>query len=121
MMGFDFDAALNEADNIIFETFANVTVTVEGREEPVPGIFDNPAAISSLTGGGQVSDRDNELFIQSHNATGISRRTLVTLKFSDGTDKTYQVKNPEPDGSGLTKLPLGEFNGDKSTKPSIRY
>ncbi|HHY0435715.1 TPA: head-tail joining protein [Vibrio parahaemolyticus] len=118
---FDFESELREADNIIFETFANVSVMVEGREDLVPGIFDNPAAISSLTGGGQVSDCDNELFLQSHNAQGISRRTVVTLTFSDGTDKTYQVKNPEPDGSGLTKLPLGEFNGDKSIKPSIRY
>lgn len=120
-MGFDFDEALNQADNIIFDTLADVTVKVEGRQGTVPGIFDNPSAISSLTGGGQISDRDNELFIQSHNANGIERRTIVTLKFPDGSDKTYQVKNPEPDGSGITKLTLGEFNGDKSSKPSIQY
>ncbi|WP_341852008.1 head-tail joining protein [Vibrio vulnificus] len=118
---FDFESALNEADNIIFDTFSNVTVAIAGQEEPVPGIFDNPAAISSLTGGGQVSDVDNELFVQTHKAAGVSRRTVVTLRFSDGSEKVYQVINPEPDGSGLTKLTLGEFNGDKSTKPSIRY
>ena len=121
MMGFDFESALNEADDIIFETFANVSVSIEGRDDAVPGIFDNPSAISALTGGGQISDRDNELFLQSHNAAGIARRTVVTLTFSDGSDKTYQVKNPDPDGSGITKLTLGEFNGDKSSKPSIRY
>ncbi|WP_107193795.1 MULTISPECIES: head-tail joining protein [Photobacterium] len=118
---FDFESALKKADNIIFETFANVTVTIEGRDNPVPGIFDNPSAISSLPGGGQISDRDNELFLQSHNASGISRRTLVTLTFSDGTVKTYQVKNPEPDGTGLVKLTLGNHHGEQSQRSPIPY
>lgn len=80
------------------------------------GVFDDPFSLSQVGSGGRISDSSPELSLCDEDALGIEARQLVTIN-----GRQWLVVNPpEPDGTGITKLILGHYNGNQ-TKPTIRY
>ncbi|MDW2310625.1 head-tail joining protein [Vibrio sp. 1075] len=107
----DMDSALMAEFSVL------VTIHFESGDVAVNGVFDNPASLSKVSGGGFVADSEPELHLQDKDAQGIKTRHVVTI-----AGKQWMVLNPpEPDGTGMTKLTLGHHNGQESSKPSIQY
>lgn len=94
-----------------------VTIHLETGDRQASGIFDNPASLSKISGGGFVADSEPELHLQDKDAQGIKTRHVVTI-----SGKQWMVLSPpEPDGTGMTKLTLGHHDGQQTSKPSIQY
>ncbi|MEZ9525717.1 head-tail joining protein [Enterovibrio norvegicus] len=107
----DMDAAL------MAEFSIPVTLHLDTGDKPVQGIFDNPAAISDVDGGGYIASSEPTLHLHDHDVKGMAKRSLVTVK-----GKKWMVTRPlEPDGTGMTKLTLGHHDGKSASKSSIRY
>ncbi|WP_153448737.1 head-tail joining protein [Vibrio algicola] len=80
------------------------------------GVFDDPFSLSQVGSGGRISDSAPELSLRDEDALGIEARQLVTISGK----QWLVVTPPEPDGTGITKLILGNYSGEQS-KPVIRY
>ncbi|MCR9549012.1 head-tail joining protein [Vibrio antiquarius] len=107
-----------EMDSALMAEFSiPVIIHFSTGDRPVQGIFDNPASLSTVSGGGYIADSEPELYLQDKDANGINHRHLVTV----AGKQWLVVRPPEPDGTGMTKLTLGHYNGQQSSKPSIRY
>ena len=113
-----WENAVADMDSILIEEFSvQVTIHFGNNDITVNGIFDNPASLSTVSGGGYVADSDPELHLQDADASDINHRDLITV-----SGKVWMVtRPPESDGTGMTKLTLGHHNGKQSSKPSIQY
>ncbi|MBY7994819.1 hypothetical protein KW438_05170 [Vibrio fluvialis] len=113
-----WEDAVADMDSALMAEFSvSVTLHLEAGDSEVSGIFDNPSALSQLPNGGDVLDTEPELYLNDADAVSIERYQFVTI----GAVKWQIVKQPEPDGTGLTKLVLGTSNGQAAAKPNIRY
>ncbi|EPJ0793282.1 TPA: hypothetical protein I7181_18210 [Vibrio vulnificus] len=110
--------AVAEMDAALMAEFSiPVIIHSSTGDRQVNGIFDNPASLSKVSGGGFVSDTEPELHLQDKDAKGLKTRDIITI-----AGKQWMVVNPpEPDGTGMTKLTLGHHNGQQSSKSSISY
>ncbi|EJG1697261.1 hypothetical protein CDB74_RS17600 [Vibrio parahaemolyticus] len=107
-----------EMDVALMEEFSiPVTIHSNSGDRQVEGIFDNPASLSKVSGGGFVADSEPELHLQDKDAQGISTRDVVTI----AGKQWIVISPPEPDGTGMTKLTLGHHNGQQPSNTSISY
>ncbi|KDM92893.1 hypothetical protein EA58_03820 [Photobacterium galatheae] len=98
-----------------FGTQVSIHLNESVRE--IEGIFNNPASLSQIAGGGYVADSEPELYVLQTDADGISQRDTLTV-----AGLTWIVtKPPEPDGTGMTKLILGRHDEQQSPTTSIQY
>ncbi|GAA03227.1 head-tail joining protein [Photobacterium leiognathi] len=121
-MAFDFEATLAKADNIIMDTFGNVSVYIGESTDAIRAIFDDPMSKSALSAGGQIEYANCELSAKSHDVATVQRRTNLKLVF-DKTKITlsYIVENVYPDGSGMTRIVLEKNNGNQQRIPTLQY
>jgi hypothetical protein len=109
---------VSSRDKTSFHKFAvAVTIHFDSGNVPVNGIFDNPSTMIALPNGGDVRDSSPELYLQDTDAADVVKGLFVTVSGS----KWQVVKQPLPDGTGLTKLTLGHTNGETLETPTIRY
>jgi hypothetical protein len=94
-----------------------VTIHLNAGDRQAKGIFDNPASLSKVSGGGFVADSEPELYLQDKDAQGINARHIITI----AGKKWMVISPPEPDGTGMTKLTLGHHNGSQSRQSHIPY
>lgn len=85
--------------------------------KPVVGIYKNPQQTAKLKGGGFVEGNNASLLLPDSDAAGLNIRDCVTVAGSEW----QLVKQPVPEGSGLTRVYLGVKDAKQSTKPAIRY
>lgn len=94
----------------------DVVLHLPDGDKPVIGVFDNPFNLSEVGSGGLIADSNPELYLKDEDAVGLGMRSLVTV-----VGKQWAIVSPpQPDSTGLTKLILGNYNGNQ-TKPTIRY
>lgn len=109
---------ISEMDSALMAEFAvPVLLYTDNGIRSVDGVFDDPASFSRVSGGGFVSDSDPTLSVKDKDATGLKIRDKLNVAGKDW----IIVKPPAPDGTGMTKLTLGHFNGQKESKSSIQY
>ncbi len=116
-MSFWYDS-VNNMDNALMSEFSiSLIIHTSDGDREISGIFDNPMTLSSISGGGFVSDSKPELFVRDGDALGIEKRSLLTVD-----NRLWMVvASPESDGSGLTKIVLGAHDGQGSPDVTIRY
>ncbi|WP_105901427.1 head-tail joining protein [Vibrio gangliei] len=94
----------------------DVILHLASGDKSVIGVFDNPFSLSELGDGGRIADSSPELYLKDEDAVGLELRSLVTV-----VGKQWAIVSPpQPDSTGLTKLILGNYNGEQS-KPIIQY
>lgn len=113
-----WEDAVTDMDSALMAEFSvSVTLHLEAGDSEVRGIFDNPASLSNVSGGGFITDSEPEIYLNDQDAIGINHRDQITV-----SGKRWMViRPPESDGTGMTKLTLGNKNGQQSAKSSIQY
>ncbi|WP_114774480.1 head-tail joining protein [Vibrio cholerae] len=110
--------AVAEMDSALFGEFSEpVVLHLDNGDVSVTGLFDNPANVSTVKGGGWIATSEPELYLRDKDAKGLKIRQKLTV----AGHLWVVVKPPQPDGTGMTKLILGLHNGQQSSKPSISY
>lgn len=117
----EFDAVLDDADALVMDTMANVSVYIEDAPESVRGIFDQPSAISKLPNGGQIKTADYAVSVLTADATAIQRKTKLIIEHSDGSRQTFTVINPDECDFSMSKFTLKPADADSHTRPDFRY
>lgn len=113
-----WEQAVNDMDSALMAEFSvSVTLHLQAGDSVVSGILDNPSTASRLPNGGDTLDSDPKLNLSDADAALIERYQLITI----GAVQWQVVKEPVPDGTGLTQLVLGHSDGIEIEKPNIRY
>ena len=108
----DFGVFFNPKD---FGTPATLHLSVGDKQ--VTGIFNNPQQTAKLKGGGFVEGDKASLLIPDNDAAGLNVRDRVTVAGS----QWQLVRQPVPEGSGLTRVYLGAKDAKQSSNPAIQY
>ena len=115
--------ALNSADEIVYSTFNNVTLSAANKD-PIRGIFDAKPIESELDGGGQLSKFDATVSIQEKHIAFVSKRLPITVTFDNGDVEYYRISEfyPSKDGEIMITLSIdSEPTNEQKSKPDIRY
>jgi hypothetical protein len=108
----DFGVFFNPKD---FGTPATLHLPVGDKQ--VTGIFNNPQQTAKLKGGGFVEGDKASLLLPDNDAAGLNVRDRVTVAGS----QWQLVRQPVPEGSGLTRVYLGAKDAKQSSNPAIQY
>lgn len=117
-----FEAALEQADNVIFDTFSNASIKC--GDVTCRGILDFPLSVKKLKNdAGEIADCDYKLSVASSDvkSAGITKRSTLEITMGDGTELSlYVLHKPEDDGDGMSEMQLGVQSGSTG-RPNIQY
>ncbi|GEM_PF-992122 len=110
-----YDDDLRAGDEDMLQEFGR-PVRLPGRADPITAIFNEPYTRTDLPHSGFITGTVTSITAQSDSVTGLAARTVIqvpkrrapdeagNLVWTDWTD--YVVKEPQPDGTGLTVIYL---------------
>lgn len=112
-----YDDDLNAGDEQMLEAFGR-PVRLPNRADPIIAIFNEPYARTDLpsSGAGFITGTVTSITVKSGSVDGIAKRDVIqvpkkreldekgNLVWGSWTD--YVVKEPQPDGTGLTVIYL---------------
>ena len=120
----DFNALMAGADNTLIATFnvgtgENKGVTLwpgESREVTIQAVFDSPSVRTDIPDGGEISSSNSSFTAHDRDITELEKRDAVVI-----CNVTWYVKELQPDGTGVTRVVLSQYQRSHQDKPGGRY
>lgn len=115
----DFNSLMAAADDVLISTFnAKGGVILwpgESREVQIEAVFDDPFARTDIPDGGKIQGSDPSFTVRDGDIIGLKKNDAVLI-----SGQKWYVKEPQPDGSGVTCVFLSKYQKSPFDKPGSR-
>lgn len=115
----DFNSLMASADDFLISTFnieGGVTLWPgEPREVKIEAVFDNDFARTDIPDGGKIMGSDPSFTAHDRDVIGLKKNDALLISGS-----LWYAKEPQPDGTGITRVFLSKYQKSSFDRPGSR-